>query len=64
VRVTTEQPTSPQRIVDLLASMSWIAGMPASERDAMLRRMRALVFSGHTPDLLPLHFVFGLTAVR
>src|SRR5207248_1760635 len=31
VRVTTEQPTSPQRIVDLMASMSWIAGMPASE---------------------------------
>ena len=64
VRVTTEQPTSPQRIVDLMASMSWIAGMPASERDAMLRRMRELVLSGHTPDLLPLHVVIGLTAVR
>src|SRR5581483_1556062 len=32
VRVTTAQPADPERIVDHLASMSWIAGMPDGER--------------------------------
>lgn len=63
VRVTTDQPTSPQRIVDHMASVSWIAGMPARDRDTTLERMRDLVFSGHTPNVLPVHFVIGLTSV-
>jgi SAM-dependent methyltransferase len=63
VRVTTDQPTSPQRIVDHMASISWIAGMPARDRKTTLERMRDLVRSGHTPNVLPVHFVIGLTTV-
>jgi hypothetical protein len=46
-----------------MASVSWIAGMPARDRDTTLERMRDLVFSGHTPNVLPVHFVIGLTSV-
>lgn len=61
VRVTIAQPADPDRIVDGLASMSWIAGMEPAERDATLDRVRALVRSGETPAELPMRFVVGLT---
>jgi ubiquinone/menaquinone biosynthesis C-methylase UbiE len=61
VRVTTRQPTSPERIVDHMASMSWIAGMADREREQTLERIRALILSGETPDELPLRVVIGLT---
>jgi SAM-dependent methyltransferase len=60
VRVTTVQPAVPAKIVDHLASMSWIAAMPDDERAATLERMRVLVESGETPDELPIHVVIGL----
>jgi SAM-dependent methyltransferase len=60
VRVTTVQPARPDKIVDHLASMSWIAALPDDERAATLQRMRALVESGETPDELPIHVVIGL----
>jgi SAM-dependent methyltransferase len=60
VRVTTVQPARPDKIVDHLASMSWIAALPDDERVATLERMRALVESGETPDELPIHVVIGL----
>jgi ubiquinone/menaquinone biosynthesis C-methylase UbiE len=63
VRVTTEQPTSPERIVDHMASMSWIAAMPAGEQAATIQRFRELVLPGETPDRLPLHVVVGLATV-
>jgi SAM-dependent methyltransferase len=63
VRVTTDQPTSPERIVDHMASMSWIAAMPAGERRVRVEKFRKLVLSGETPDQLPLHVVVGLATV-
>jgi len=63
VRVTTNQPADPERIVDHLASMSWIAGMPEGERTDTVARMRDLVRSGETPEQLPLHVVIGLTTL-
>jgi SAM-dependent methyltransferase len=62
VRVTTTQPTSPERVVNHLASMSWIAAMPEDERAAMIGRMQALVSCGETPSELPIHVVIGLTS--
>ncbi len=62
IRVTTAQPTSPERVVDHLASMSWIAAMPDEERIATIEQMRALVSSGETPGELPIHFVIGVTS--
>jgi SAM-dependent methyltransferase len=60
VRVTTAQPARPDKIVDHLASISWIAALPDDERAATLERMRALVESGEMPDELPIHVVIGL----
>jgi SAM-dependent methyltransferase len=63
VRVTIEQPASPERIIDHMASMSWIAAMPEGDRQAMVQRSREIVYSGETPDRLPLHVVVGLAMV-
>jgi SAM-dependent methyltransferase len=63
VRVTIDQPADPERIVDHMASMSWIAAMPAGERQATIQKFRELVLSGETPDRLPLHVVVGLATV-
>jgi SAM-dependent methyltransferase len=60
VRITTTQPADPERIVDHMASMSWIAAMPESERALLLERMRALIAAGETPAELPIHVVMGL----
>jgi SAM-dependent methyltransferase len=63
LRVTTTQPFTPERIVDYLSSMSWIAAMPDGERHATLERIRALVGAGEAPPELPLHVVIGLTSI-
>ena len=63
IRVTTNQPASPERIVDHMASMSWIAGMPERDREQTLERMRALILAGETPDELPLRVVIGLAGL-
>jgi SAM-dependent methyltransferase len=63
VRVTTSRPADPERIVDHLASMSWIAGMPDGERDETIRQIRELVLSGETPEQFPLHVVIGLATL-
>ncbi len=60
VRVTTDQPTEPERIIDHLSSMSWIAAMPDAERAEMVSRIRELVTSGQTPAVMPVHAVIGL----
>jgi SAM-dependent methyltransferase len=62
VRVTTSRPARPERIVDHLASMSWVAAMPEQQRTATLERARALIEGGQTPAELQVHVVFGVTA--
>jgi len=63
IRVTTSQPTEPKRIVDYVASMSWIAAMPEGERIQVLDRIRALIEAGDTPTEMPIHVVIGLTTL-
>jgi SAM-dependent methyltransferase len=63
VRVTASQPTSPRRIVDYVASMSFVAALPDDERVEWLERVATLVAEGETPAELPVHVVIGLTAV-
>ena len=63
VRVTTMRPADPQRIVDYLASISWIAGMPEDRHTDTVERMRALVLAGETPEEMPLHVVIGLATL-
>ncbi len=60
IRVSVSQPARPERIVDHLASMSWVAAMPDAERLEAVERFRALIAGGHTPAELQLHVVIGL----
>jgi SAM-dependent methyltransferase len=64
IRVTSTQPAEPERIVDHLSSMSWIAAMPEGERVETLERMRALISAGQTPAEMPTHVVIGLTTLE
>jgi SAM-dependent methyltransferase len=61
IRVTVDQPALAERIADHMASMSWIAAMPVSERDALIARVRGLIDGGDTPDTMPVHFMIGVT---
>jgi SAM-dependent methyltransferase len=61
IRVTTSQPASPDQVVDYLASMSWVAALPDGQRAETLARVRAVIDSSETPDVLPVHVTVGLT---
>ena len=63
IRVTTSHAADPERVVDHVASISWVAGMPEPERSETLAEIDALVNAGDTPDELPVHVVLGLTAL-
>jgi ubiquinone/menaquinone biosynthesis C-methylase UbiE len=63
VRVTTTQPTEPSRIVDHLASMSWVAALPEDEHREWLDKVTRLVEGGETPAELPIHVVIGLATL-
>lgn len=61
VRVTTLRRVEPERMIDHVASMSWIAALPAEQRSRTVARIRELIGSGSTPEQLPLHVTLGLT---
>jgi SAM-dependent methyltransferase len=63
IRVTISQPASPERIVDYVASISWVAALPETQRADTLSRIDAIVSAGETPAELPLHVLIGLTAL-
>jgi SAM-dependent methyltransferase len=63
IRVITSQPTDPQRIVDYVASMSWVAALPDDERAEWLAEVITLVNAGETPTELPIQVVVGLTTL-
>ena len=63
IRVTTSQPTDPRRIVDYVASMSFVAALPGDQRAERLAQVTALVDAGETPAELPVQVVVGLTAL-
>jgi hypothetical protein len=64
VRVTCSQPAEPERIVDHMISMSWVAAMPPAKRADTVARMRALIEGGETPAEMPVHVVLGLASLR
>jgi ubiquinone/menaquinone biosynthesis C-methylase UbiE len=63
VRVTVSQAADAERIVDHMASISWLAAMPEDRRQDTIAQMRAIVSAGETPAELPVHFVIGLAAL-
>jgi hypothetical protein len=62
IRVTTSQPAVPERFVDYLASLSWVASLPEHRRAETLGQIGALISAGETPAELPVHVVIGLAA--
>jgi SAM-dependent methyltransferase len=63
IRVTTNQPVDPTRIVDYVASMSFVAALPEGPRAEWLTQVAALVDEGVTPAELPVQVVVGLTTL-
>lgn len=60
IRVTSAHRADPERIVDHLASMSWVAGLPSERRADVIAQMHTLIEEGETPPELPVHVVLGL----
>lgn len=61
LQLSAPAPADAERIVDHVASMSWMAAMPDAERTATMERVRALVESGSTPPRLTVHYGLALT---
>lgn len=63
LRLTSTQPATPERVVDYIASISWIAALPPAEQRELLARATQLVHAGETPDELPVHVTIGLASL-
>jgi SAM-dependent methyltransferase len=63
LRVIVPQASHPERMVDYIASMSWVAALEETERAETLAKVDAIVSAGETPAELPVHVVIGLTAL-
>jgi SAM-dependent methyltransferase len=63
VRVTTNQAASVERLLDFLASASWVAAMTADERTELLAKIESIVRASEMPPELPVQVVIGLTTV-
>jgi SAM-dependent methyltransferase len=61
IRVTTNQPASLQRLLDFLASASWVAAMQEQERTELLAKVEAIVRRTEMPSELPIQVAIGLT---
>ena len=61
IRVTSAQPADPERIVNHVASISWVAAMAEGQRAEMLTQVGEILEAGHSPAELPVHVVVGLT---
>jgi SAM-dependent methyltransferase len=63
VRVSTRAPAQPERIVDYVASMSWMAALAEPERAEALAQVSSIVEAEETPDELGLNVTIGLTTL-
>jgi SAM-dependent methyltransferase len=63
IRITTSQPASPERMVDYVASMSWVASLPGDQRAETLAKVDEIIAAGETPTELPIHVAIGLTTL-
>jgi SAM-dependent methyltransferase len=63
IRVSTSAPAVPESFVDYLASMSWIAALPAADRERTLDRARAIISAGDTPAEMRVHVVIGVSSL-
>jgi SAM-dependent methyltransferase len=61
VQLAMTQPADPDVVLDYIASISWIAALPADERTEIVAQARELIVAGETPDELPIHVGVRLT---
>jgi SAM-dependent methyltransferase len=62
VRVTTNQPASTERLLDFVASTSWVAAMSDTERSEVLARIEDIVRQSEMPAEMPVQVIIGLSA--
>jgi SAM-dependent methyltransferase len=63
IRVTSMQAAAPERFLDYLTSVSWVAAMSADERAEKLAQIDALIRAGETPAEVPVHVVIGVATL-
>jgi len=63
LRMTADQQVDAGRIVDYVASISWIGSLPRDRRAATLAQVDALVRAGEMPAELPVHTRIGLASL-
>jgi SAM-dependent methyltransferase len=61
IEITFTSSASPDRVIDHLTSMSWIAALGAGERAERVAQIRQVIDAGHTPDTFPVRARIGLT---
>lgn len=61
IRVTANHAASVERLLDFLASASWVAAMEDDRRTEVLTKVEAIVRAGGMPPELPVHVAIGLT---
>jgi ubiquinone/menaquinone biosynthesis C-methylase UbiE len=61
VQLTMTQPVDRDVILDYIASISWMAALPADERREIVAKAGELIGAGETPDELPIHVAVRLT---
>jgi SAM-dependent methyltransferase len=60
LRIVTPQAGGPERFVDWIASVSWVAALPDDERAATLARVRRMVDAAETPAEIPVQVTLWL----
>jgi SAM-dependent methyltransferase len=63
IRVTAWQPAHPERMVDYLGSLSWVAALPEDQRAEIFAQVERIINAGETPPELTVHVLIGLTSV-
>jgi len=63
IRLSTSQPAQPERIVDYVASVSWVAALSEERRGELLAQVGTLVAAGETPAEMPIHVLIGLASL-
>lgn len=63
VQLTMMQPADPQRVLDYVASISWMAALPEDRREETVAGIGEIIGAGETPAELPVHVIVGLTGL-
>jgi ubiquinone/menaquinone biosynthesis C-methylase UbiE len=63
IQLTMMQPADPERVLDYIASMSWMAALPEHQREATVARIGEIISAGETPEELSVHVIVGLTSL-